>query len=218
MMLRLLSVNLGRPAIIGVRHGEPLISAIRKVPAAGADVFVGTLGIAGDAQANLLVHGGADKAVYAYPADHWLWWQTEKNFPCTPGRFGENLTLEGADESAVHIGDHFAWGDAILEISQPRSPCEKFQVSTGREDASALMTISGRCGWYLRVVREGRAPLSGAIARVKESGGPSVRAAFLAAMNRRSPQALRDEVAAAPALAGAWRDRLVPGTKEAPGS
>lgn len=205
MDLRLLSVNCGAIGAIGTRRGAPLLSAIAKRAVAGDTIDVGRLGLAGDVQANRKVHGGPDKAVYAYPADHWPWWQDEHGVACAPGRFGENLTLAGADETAVHIGDRFVWGEVELEISQPRSPCFKFQTFTGRKDAGALMTASGRCGWYFRVLREGTAPCAGPLVRVHEADGPSVREAFLTAFDKRADPARRHAVAASPSLAEAWR-------------
>ena len=157
MELRLLSVNVGQPRIIGKRQDAPVLSGIAKTPVADAIVHVRATNIDGDAQADLRVHGGADKAVYCYPADHWPWWERERGMPCKAGTFGENLTIEGADETAVAIGDRFQWGQALLEISQPREPCYKFVMHVGRADAATSMTASGRCGWYFRVLEEGSA-------------------------------------------------------------
>lgn len=205
MRLRLLSVNVGRTRIIAHLHGEPVRSAIVKRPVTGETVFVGTMSIAGDAQADLSVHGGADKAVYAYPADHWVWWEREHQLPCAPATFGENLTLEGADETGVRIGDRFRWGDALLEVSQPRVPCYKLGIHTKRADAPRIMTLSSRCGWYLRVLEEGNARRDAVLTRVHESASPSVRDAFRAATHPNIGYALRSAVFDAPALAESWR-------------
>ena len=206
MELRLHSVNAAKPQVIGHVHGEAILSGIAKRPLIGESVFVGATNIAGDGQADLSVHGGVDKAVYAYPTDHWAWWEREKGISCEPATFGENLTLEGADESAVSIGDRFRWGDAILEISQPRAPCFKLAIHTARPDAPQLMTLSGRCGWYFRVAREGDAPAQGgSLVRVFASGGPSVREAFSAVFDPKvGTQSLR-RVEAAAGLAESWR-------------
>ncbi len=209
MNLRLLSVNVGRPRPIGVRSGELVISSIAKVPVPTERVGVGVTNIEGDGQADLSVHGGADKAVYAYPSDHWSWWETEHGLRCQPATFGENLTLAGADENSVAIGDRFRWGDALLEVSQPRAPCYKFAMHTGREDAPQLMTLAARCGWYLRVIEEGHAQTRGGeLERIRESVGPSVREAFVAALHPRVPQELRLRVHDAPALAASWRSAI----------
>jgi len=210
MELRLISVNVGQPKQIGMRDGKPLMSAIGKEKISGQMISVRALGLEGDTQANPISHGGVDKAVYAYPSDHWEWWEGEKNFPCFPARFGENLTLEGADEEGVAIGDRFSWGEAILEISQPRSPCRKFQIYSGRPDIAALMTLSGRCGWYLRVVQEGNAPTGGIMERISQSGGPSVRETFMAAFNRKMDPARKAQINTFPGLAEAWQVRMYP--------
>lgn len=209
MKLRILSVNVGRPRPIGMRSGAVVISGIAKAPVSAEHVHIRANNIDGDEQADLTVHGGADKAVYAYLTDHWSWWEAEHGLRCRPAAFGENLTLSGADESMVAIGDTFRWGGALLEVSQPRAPCYKFAMHTGREDAPQLMTVSARCGWYLRVIDEGDAPVDGAeLERVCASGGPTVRDAFVAAMHPRVPRELCLRVHDAPALAAPWRDAV----------
>ena len=136
MNLRILSVNIARPRIIGIWQGEAVLSGIAKTPAAADTLFVGRTNIDGDGQADLSVHGGPDKAVYAYPSAHWSWWEGEKHLACGPATFGENLTLEGANENDVAIGDRFRWGGAILEISQPH-----------RADNVISPGASGRAVW-----------------------------------------------------------------------
>lgn len=209
MELRLLSVNVGRPRLIGHVNGEPVLSGIAKDPVRTPNVFVGATNIEGDGQADLSVHGGHDKAIYAYPADHWPWWEETAHLPCRPNTFGENLTLHGADENVIAIGDRFRWGDAVLEVSQPRAPCFKFAIHTARPDAPQRMTLSARSGWYLRVVEEGNAPVrDAAIHRILESGGPSVREAFTVLFN---PHAREDDlrrVEGASGLAEAWRNAI----------
>jgi MOSC domain-containing protein YiiM len=209
MELRLVSVNVGLPREIGVYLGAPVLSGFGKTPVAAPSVFVGLTNIEGDAQADLTVHGGPDKAVYCYPADHWPWWEREKALPCRPASFGENLTVEGADETMVTIGDRFRWGDALLEVSQPRAPCFKFAIYAKRADGPALMTTSGRTGWYFRVVREGRAPVGNStLVRESMAGGPTVRDAFMAALNARTAADIVRRVAETPALAASWRDAV----------
>src|SRR5262249_17283220 len=148
-------------------------------------------------------------AVYAYPADHWPWWEKEHGLLAQPGAFGENLTLEGGDETSVAIGDRFQWGGAVLEITQPRVPCYKFQFHSGRTDASGLLTLSARCGWYFRVLSAGTAPsINARLVRTGSAGGPSVRETFRAAFDKRFDLARRRQIAATEALSSAWRKRL----------
>lgn len=208
MQLRLLSVNIGKPKIIAVENGEPVYSAISKSPVGDRDVFVRTLGIEGDGQADLTVHGGPDKAVYAYPAGNWSWWEREYRLACGPNTFGENLTLEGADETQICIGDRFQWGDAVLEVCQPRGPCFKLGIHTGLPDVPGIMTRSGRAGWYMRVLQEGIARPGATFTRVLTSGGPSVLDAFAARHHPGTPQETIKSVFEAPALAENWRRGL----------
>ena len=208
MELRLLSVNVGLPRVVAVVNGERVYSGIAKAPIARESVFVGMTNIDGDAQADLSVHGGADKAVYAYLADNWRWWETEHTLLCAPNTFGENLTLEGADETQVSIGDRFRWGDAKLEIAQPCGPCYKLAIHTHRADTPQIMTISARCGWYFRVTREGEAKPHSTLTRIHASGGPSVRDAFAAAYHPQVSDAARRAVFEAPELAENWRDAV----------
>jgi MOSC domain-containing protein YiiM len=204
MRLRILSVNVGRPKIVALMNGEPVQSGIGKQPVGGDRVFVDRLNIDGDGQADLTVHGGFDKAVYAYPASHWPWWETEHQFPCSPGTFGENLTLESGDETEICIGDRFRWGDVEMEVAQPRAPCFKLIIHTRRNDAAQLMTLTGRCGFYLRVTKEGFAPVENAyLERSHASGAANVREAFFAVLGR-APAEILKHVLAAPGLAESW--------------
>ena len=203
MKLRVLSVNVAQPKIVARTDGAPVLSGIAKHPLSLPGVFVGMRNIDGDGQADLMVHGGLDKAVYAYAASHWPWWINEHGLACAPGTFGENLTLESGDETEISIGDRFIWGDAELEVAQPRAPCFKFVLHTQRNDASHLMTLSGRCGFYLRVLREGVAPADGALERTFASGAPSVREAFFAVLGKPAVESLRN-VMASPGLAKDW--------------
>ena len=208
MELRLLSVCVGRPRVISHINGEPVRSGIAKQPVTQESIRVGATNIAGDAQADLSVHGGADKAVYAYPADNWRWWESEHALACMPNTFGENLTLEGADETQIAIGDRFRWGDAELEVCQPRGPCYKLALHTRRANTPQLMTVSARCGWYFRVTREGEAKPRGTLTRIHVNSGPSVRDAFVAVYHPRIPEIARRAVLEIPELAENWRSAV----------
>ncbi|MBV9046195.1 MAG: MOSC domain-containing protein [Alphaproteobacteria bacterium] len=204
MKLKLHTLSVGRPRVIGVANGQAVLSGIAKQPVREDRVFVARENIEGDGQADLRVHGGRDKAVYAYPADHWPWWETEHRLACAPNTFGENLTLEGADEEHVAIGDQFRWGDVLLEISQPRAPCFKLGIHA-REDIPARMMQSARCGWYFRVIEVGFAPARGDLVRERETGGPSVREAFVAALHPGASVDSRNRVRGVAELSPAWK-------------
>jgi MOSC domain-containing protein YiiM len=206
MELTLLTVNCGVPRIIGWRNGRSVRSAIAKTPSEAETIFFGSQSILGDKQSNRVVHGGPDQAVCAYTADHWEWWRNEKNLPCESGSFGENLTVLGADENTVGIGDRFAWGEIILEVTQPRGPCTNVDLRHGRNDLAQTITLSGRCGWYLRVICEGLAPTRNTpIRHLVTQGRPSIREAFVARYDSRAALALRRRVHDFPPLASAWR-------------
>jgi len=205
MRLKLHAVCVGLPRPIArTQEGEIVLSGIAKQPVAADRVFVGRENIEGDGQADLRVHGGCDKAVYAYPADHWPWWEEMHKLACAPNTFGENLTLEGANENDVAIGDQFRWGDVLLEIAQPRAPCFKLGIHA-REDIPARMTVSARCGWYFRVVEVGFAPVSGELVRERDTGGPSVRETFAAVLHPNASETSRVRVRAIEELSPAWK-------------
>lgn len=210
MRLTLHAVNTGQPTQIGERAGASVISAIGKTPVDTASINVLADTLEGDGVADRTVHGGVSKSIYAYPRDHWGWWEEEAGLKTFAGAFGENLTVEGASEHEIQIGDRFSWGEAVLEVSQPRAPCYKFQMYTGKQDAAARMTVSGKCGWYFRVIQTGSAPTSGSLERIQSGTGASVFDAFMAAFNRRYSVDTRRQIASDPALAPEWRDMLIP--------
>lgn len=112
--------------------------------------------IEGDKQADLNNHGGFDKAVYAFPSEHYAFYHGNLGQHYDGyGEFGENLTIEGMLESSVHIGDRFQIGTAIIEVSQPRAPCFKLAMKVGTPKVVRLMLDSGKTGFYLRVIKEG---------------------------------------------------------------
>jgi MOSC domain-containing protein YiiM len=154
------SVQIGKPKSYGREdatdsHDKPWITGFFKTPIEGQS-FVGRTNIAGDGQADLKHHGGIDKAVLAYSADHYPFWRRDLKIPDLPhGAFGENLTISGLDEHSVHIGDVFSIGQAVFEVSQPRQPCWKPARRWRRNELVAMM-IANRCtGWYFRVLEEG---------------------------------------------------------------
>lgn len=205
------SVNVGLPEVIGSRRGAPVLSGIRKhpVPRTGW-LSLSRTNLEGDGQADLSVHGGADKAVYALPAAHLPAWNRELS-PPTPfaaGTFGENLTTAGWLETDVLIGDVWAWGDALLQVCQPRYPCFKLAIATGQPDIGKRLIRTGRCGWYLRVLQPGQVPCAGPVTLV-ERGDPdaSVLAALRATLHDNDPEATA-RISRVAALAAAWRRML----------
>jgi MOSC domain-containing protein YiiM len=158
---RVLSVQIGRvqPLMVG---GRKLMSAIGKTPVTDA-VVLGPLGLAGDEQADLSVHGGLSKAVYALPSEHLSWWQAQRQVhgatmfeeKLAPGYLAENLSLQGLLEEDLFIGDSLDFGHVVLRVTQPREPCGKFNAVMGYTQAAKDMVQSGRCGFYLAVDQAG---------------------------------------------------------------
>jgi len=150
----LVSVNCGLPRQI-LWRGQIVTTAIYKEPVRGR-VFLRALNLDGDRQADLTVHGGASKAVYCYPVEHYEYWKTElpsRKFPY--GSFGENFTVDGFWEDSVNIGDRFAVGSAEVVVTQPRLPCYKLGIRLESDQIVRKLLESGRTGFYLAVVREG---------------------------------------------------------------
>jgi len=160
--VKVLSVNVATARELTVQ-GRTVLSAIDKRPVRGP-VAVGLLGLAGDEQADPTVHGGVSKAVYAYPAMHYAFWQTVRaqarvagwDDVLPPGSLGENLTIDGLDEDRLWIGDRLVAPHCVLAVSEPRFPCTKFDAAMGFAHASQLMSQSGYCGSYLGVIEPGR--------------------------------------------------------------
>jgi MOSC domain-containing protein YiiM len=160
--MRLLSVNTGLPREV-VSHGRTVVTSIWKRPVSGR-ARVGRLNIAGDQQSDLAVHGGPDKAVYAYPSEHYEYWTRELPDADLPwGAFGENFTTEGLLEQALAIGDRLRVGSAEFLVTQPRMPCFKLGIRFSRDDMVKRFLQSGRSGFYLAVLREGEVGAGDAI-------------------------------------------------------
>lgn len=149
----ILAIHVGCPAELQC-DGRSVLSAIYKQTVTGP-VMVRSLNLDGDQQADLKVHGGLDKAAYCYPSEHYAAWSRELGRPLDFGFFGENLTLSGLREEALHIGDVLSIGDAVLQVSQPRLPCFKLGIKFGDQRFVARFLQSRRCGFYCRVLREG---------------------------------------------------------------
>src|SRR2546425_9193956 len=152
--MKLLSINAGLPREVEWR-AKVVLTSIFKAPVPGR-VRVTRLNIQGDRQSDLSVHGGADKAIYAYPSEHYAFWRNElpgTDFP--GGVFGENLTTEGLLEDKVHVGDRFRAGSAEFIVTQPRMPCYKLAIRFNRPDMVKRFLRSGRTGFYHAVLREG---------------------------------------------------------------
>jgi len=152
--MKLLSVNVGLPREVSWQ-GKLVTTGIFKEPV-HQRVFARRLNLDGDRQADLTVHGGVSKAVYAYPSEHYAYWRTELPGVDLPwGMFGENFTTEGLLEDSVYIGDRFGIGDAEVMVTEPRMPCYKLGLKFGDPGIIKRFLASRRTGFYFAVVREG---------------------------------------------------------------
>ena len=167
-MRKLLSVNVGRPRLVSW-EGRTVSTGIFKAPVDGP-VKLRLLNLDGDRQADLTVHGGKTKAVYAYPFEHYDFWRNE--FPemeLPYGMFGENFTTSGLFEEAVHIGDRFRVGTAEVMVTEPRMPCYKLGLKFGRSDIIKRFLQSRRSGFYFAVLQEGEVRAGDSIELLSEN-------------------------------------------------
>ncbi len=152
--MKLLSLNVGLPRQMNFQN-KLVTTGIFKEPVSGR-VRLRKLNLDGDKQADLIVHGGADKAIYAYPEEHYNYWKKELPGMSLPwGMFGENFTTQGMFEETVNVGDQFQVGTAKVVATQPRMPCYKLGVKFGRMDIIKKFLASGLTGVYFKVMKEG---------------------------------------------------------------
>ena len=203
--MRLISVNVGLPRPVPYQDGV-VSTGIYKEPIAGP-VWARRLNLDGDGQADLKVHGGEHKAVYAYPLEHYAFWSRElgRN-DLGYGQFGENLTVEGLLEEQVNIGDVYRIGGVLLQVSQPRSPCFKLGLRMGDEGFVARFSAENRTGFYLRVFEDGRTTAGDAIERVEQAkDSVSVSGAFRLRHGAGGTRAEYERAARIEALTPSWR-------------
>jgi MOSC domain-containing protein YiiM len=152
--VKVLSLNVARPRLT-VYKGTSINTGIFKKPVSGR-LMLRSLNLDGDRQADLSVHGGPYKAVYAYPSEHYGYWKKELREKDLPwAAFGENLTTEGLSEDELHVGDRFRIGSAAIMVRQPRMPCYKLAAKFQRDDILETFLHSGRSGFYFSVEQEG---------------------------------------------------------------
>lgn len=182
--LRVLSLNVGTAQPVRI-NGRSVLTALRKGPVDGP-LAVRPLGLDGDEQADLSVHGGLDKAVYAYPFEHYAFWRAARQAQgvslfdeaLPPGFLGENLTVTGLLEHEVYVGDRLHFPHCVLRITAPREPCFKFTAAMGYAQAGRAMAQAGCCGYYLAVEQTGTLA-AGDVARLEPGQrGLSIAAAF----------------------------------------
>jgi MOSC domain-containing protein YiiM len=210
----LCSIQIAKPQNYGFEgatetHDKPWTTGFFKKPVVGK-VFVGKTNLAGDGQADLKHHGGIDKAVLAYSADHYPAWRLDLDMPDLPfGAFGENLTIAGLAEEAVCIGDVYAIGPVLFEVSQPRQPCWKLARRWRRNELVPKVINNGWTGWYLRVLQEGTIEAEMKVTRVLRPNPDWTVARANRILHHHKTDAVQMlQLAAVPRLAEAWVNEL----------
>lgn len=203
--MRVLSVNVGLPREVEWK-GRSVMTGIFKEPVEGT-IPVRHLNLDGDRQADLTVHGGPDKAVYAYPSEHYPFWRGEyPDHDLSWGGFGENLTIEGWLEDAVSIGDRFRVGTVEMVVVQPRMPCFKLGIRFGRDDVIKSFLESDRPGFYLRVLQEGDVATGDPMVRIFEDPRHVTVVDIVHLYLKRGDRDLLERAVAVEALPASWRD------------
>jgi len=169
LVMKLISINAGKVApLFTNQHPDHAVvmSGIKKSSISSIDqanpVDINTLGVMGDEQADLSVHGGLEKAIYVYPHEHYPFWnallsrELKKPMDLQPGAMGENFTITGLLEENVYVGDTLQIGDLEFVVTKLREPCFKFNARMGYKGAAKAMLQSGYCGWYMRVITPGK--------------------------------------------------------------
>ncbi|EIV92089.1 MOSC domain-containing protein [Frankia sp. QA3] len=215
---RVVSVNVGLPRAVPTDDGGEVLTAIWKEPVAGR-VAVRRGNLDGDRQADLVHHGGADKAVYAYAQEDLAWWAGELGRAVPAGAFGENLTIAGLDVAGVVVGEVWSVGSARLQVAQPRIPCFKLGIRFADRSLPRRFAAAGRPGIYLRVLAEGELGAGDAI-EVTPGAPQAVGVAALARAYHGRDAQLAAAVLRAPDLPAFWydwaRDRTAPRGRDRP--
>ena len=208
MIPTLLAISIGQPCVIGERGSEKVESGIVKRPVLGG-VEIGPMSVSGDSQVDLINHGGADKAVYAYDRGDYLFWEERLGRKLPPGTFGENLTVEGLPSDIVRVGDRYRIGTVLLEVTQPRVPCYKLGMKMGDSHFPAAFAKALRVGFYLRVINPGTLTAGETIAIEHRADTPlSIADLMNTYLTGHQDAEKLTAIVALPELATAWREEL----------
>jgi len=203
----LLGVYVGRPSRLPDGRRSAIIKQRVESP-----LQLTLTGLQGDKVADARIHGGPEMAVHHYPAEHFARWAS--HFPeiadaLVPGSIGENLSAHGLTEENVHIGDVFRWGEAEMEVCQPRMPCIKINSRYGVEGLAEVIMEAGRCGWYLRVLRPGEVRPDQPLEHMARPSGSVSLATFWEVQNAHRPGIERlQAIADTPALSPKWQRKF----------
>ena len=208
--MKLISLNVARPRL-AVYKGATINTGIFKKPVSGR-VALRTLNLDGDRQADLTVHGGPYKAVYAYPAEHYEYWRGELPGMDLPwGTFGENFTTEGVTEDDLHVGDRFRVGSAVVIVRQPRMPCYKLAAKFQLDDIIERFLVSGLSGFYFSVEQEGDVGAGDTVELIsRNQGGITIAEMNRLFVRERYNRDLLQKAIATAALPESWREYFLP--------
>ena len=202
MIIRALNIGLPKKEIF---DGKEFITGMCKKPVSGP-LLLTKLGFEGDGVGDRKHHGGADKAVCVYSLDHYAYWEVVLEAPLPEAAFGENFSVTGLQEGAVHIGDVFKAGFALVQVSQPRQPCSTLAARYGRSDFVKVVSDSDRTGFYFKVLEEGRVKAGDGLDLIeRDSRQVSITFAnHVWYLDRKNREAI-EKVLSVPALSEAWR-------------
>jgi MOSC domain-containing protein YiiM len=207
-MFSIVSLNIGTPREVRYADGRKLRTSLQRSPVE-EKVFLDLLGFEGDQVTDPIDHGGRDKAVCGYPADHYSFWVGELSRDLASASFGENLTIQGLTEDRIHIGDRFRIGEAEIQCSQPRQPCHKLTKLMGYPKLAARIRALGYCGYYFRVLKQGWIQAGMAVERIHtdQAGIAVVDAHHLMYRDKNNFEAI-EKLLEHPALSKSWKSAL----------
>ncbi|HJV45343.1 MAG TPA: MOSC domain-containing protein [Bacillota bacterium] len=206
-MMRIRSLNVGMPVQVPYNN-HTILTAVEKKPTE-EELFLSRVNFTGDAQGDLVHHGGPDKAVNVYSFDHYPYWEQELGITLDYAAFGENLTVEGWTESEVCIGDIYRLGNAIVQVSQPRKPCYKLELKHGIAGIEKKVIETGFSGFYLRVLEEGTVSQRSDITLIKKHPlGITVSFVNQLMYNQNAELAAIKQVICLEELSEVWRESL----------
>jgi MOSC domain-containing protein YiiM len=205
-MFSIASLNTGTPREVTYAENRKLRTSLQRTPVK-EKTFLDLMGFQGDQVADPVNHGGRDKAVCGYPAEHYPTWQEELSREMPPASFGENLTIIGLTEDQIHIGDIFRIGEAEVQCTQPRQPCHKLTKIFGFPKLASRIQELGYCGYYFRVLKQGWLQTEMALERIhSDEQKISVREAHYLMYRDKTKYDAIEQLMDHPALSESWKN------------
>ncbi|WP_223067413.1 MOSC domain-containing protein [Paenibacillus caui] len=207
LQVRIESLNVGKPQLLK-GHPKEVMSGFGK-QGTEETLFLSQVNLDGDGQADLVHHGGVDKTVCVYCYKHYPYWEQRLGVRMLPGAFGENITLDELTEEDVCIGDVFGWGEAVVQISQPRQPCFKIAAYHQIPELTAYVEQTGYTGFYFRVLQKGKVSKADGLIKLQDDPlGVTVSFANTIMYHRKEDVTSLRTLLDVPALSDSWRNTL----------